>query len=84
MRRHSPLADYNRALAMFRKDPDRPEPKTSALTQLATNELQLLYLFTRWAGCTDVGYALKGLGKRGDVFNGPTRKQVDDALKVML
>lgn len=55
----------------------------SALVALATNELQMLYLFTRWAGCTDVGYTMHGCKKKGDAFKPVTFKQVMFAMKQM-
>lgn len=84
MRRHSPFMDYNRGLAMFKADPDRHAAKSNALQGMAENELQMVYLLVRWAGCTDVGYAMHGVRKTGDAFVGPTRKQVTDAWKAML
>lgn len=79
------MSGYNRALAMHRPDKDRsPVQGMSALQALAANELQLVYLFVRWSNCTDVGYTMHGLGKKGDAFRGPSLKQVIDARKVML
>ncbi len=53
---------------MYKRDSDRSEPDNSVLRALAVNELQMIYLFVRWADCTDVGYAMHGLGKTGDAF----------------
>ncbi len=68
---------------MHRPDPDRPAPASNVLQQLAVNELQMLYLLTRWADCTDVGYALHGLRKTGDAFRPVTLKEVLWARKFM-
>ncbi len=84
MRRHTDLSGYNRALAMHRPDPDRSVPESNALQALAANELQMIYLFVRWAGCTDVGYALHGLGKTGDAFKKPSYREVMWASKQLM
>ncbi len=69
---------------MHRPDPDRSVPESNALQALAINELQMIYLFVRWSGCTDVGYALHGLGKTGDAFRPVTMKEVLWAKKHMM
>ena len=76
------MSCYNRALA-FTDMGDVNKLEASALVALASNELQMIYLFTRWAGATDVGYTMHGCKKRGDAFKLPTREQVDFALRFM-
>ena len=76
------MSCYNRALAFTdMRDPNGLD--NSALVALASNELQMIYLFTRWAGATDVGYTMHGCKKSGDAFRLPTREQVDFALRFM-
>ncbi len=82
MRRGTELSTYNRAVA-FSKQVDGEALTKSALAALAQNEAQMLYLFSRWAGATDVGYTMHGCKKRGDAFKLPTREQVDFALRFM-
>ena len=83
MRANTDMSCYNRALAMYNPTEDGPMKEGNALLALARNELQMLYLFSRWACVTDVGYVPHGMGKYGPAFVLPTRKEVDFALKFM-
>ncbi len=83
MRRSTDLSAYNRALAMFKPDPDRTVQESSVLKAMAANETQMIYLLTRWAGCTDVGYSLGGLGKKGDAFKAPSMDHILWAMKAI-
>ncbi len=83
MRTHTELSTYNRVLS--KRPVDAPKAaEFSALQALAINELQMLYLFVRWADCTDVGYTMHGVGKAGDAFRPVSTKEVLWARKQMM
>ncbi len=80
MRKQTELSAYNRAVA-FHCKPDGVKMNDNVLGALATNELQLMYVFARLAGVTDVGYTMHGCKKTGDAFKRPTQARVDAAAK---
>ena len=74
MRRNAPYSTYNRAIAFHEA---RVGDRDNLLSVLAVNEVQMLYLMVRWAGCTDTGYALAGLKiEPKGAFARPTKSQV--------
>lgn len=77
------ISVYTRALAFAGAYDEKAPVDNSALQAMAENELPMLYLLTRWADCTDVGYKPAGMKKTGDAFKLPTVKQVDFALRFM-
>ncbi len=83
MRKCTELSTYNRTLSMRAVDAKRM-PDSNVLQSLAVNELQMLYLFVRWAGCTDTGYAMHGVSKTGEAFRPVTTKEVLWAKKQMM
>lgn len=74
---------YNRALAFHIHD--GAKVGVSALDAMATNEVQLIFLLVKWAGCTETGYSAAGLKIAPEgAFARVTHKQVQRALRDML
>lgn len=60
-------------------------PGMTVLDAFAVNEVQMIFLFVKWSGCTDVGYSLAGLKiEPKGAFARPTDKQIQTALKDMM
>ncbi len=77
------LTTYSRALAFSGAYSDAPVLPNAALHANAANEMAMVYLLCRWSDVTDIGYKAAGMGKKGDAFKLPTKKEVDFALRWM-